>query len=135
MGATGKRVEREYALRELRGKLDGSVRAVGGRRRITSELWEASARAAERYGVREVSKELGLNQARLRAHVEDLARGKGGEQRPAAFIEVVGGAAKPEAMSSIELEKASGSKIRIEFEGGLSAEVSRLSERLWRASR
>ncbi len=109
-------------------------------RRIPDALWDDAADAAKHYGICSVAEYLKLSYYSLKAKlppaesVEDSRRGN-----PTKFIELL----RPElplaegakAINSIDITKKNGSKVRIEFGGVMSPELSKLTERLWRLSR
>lgn len=105
----------------------------GGRRRMPEELWQASAQAAEEYGVWRTAKSLRLDYRTLKSRVDKRAERKTFKGEVPTFIEMP--VAKGRPGNAIEVEKASGSKLRIEYQGELTGELARLSERLWRAAR
>ena len=103
--------------------------------RIPKELWEESARAAAKYGIAAVSVKLRLDYYSLKSRVEERSMGKKSEKEASTFVELMPAPVRRNSANAIEFQKAGGSKLRIEFEGELSGELSRLSERLWRAAR
>ncbi len=128
--------EREAELKPLRQRLERWRSVHKGRRlRIPKELWEQSARAACKHGVAAVSKGLRLDYYSLKSRLDRLPRAKKTEEKLLKFVELIPPPMSKSSANAIELQKAGGSKLRIEFEGELTRELSRLSERLWRAAR
>ena len=85
-------------------------------RRIPEELWWAAASAAQRHGVHRTAQALGLNAQTLRQRVEQPASDEP-TVSPAgpAFVEVRPPASWPTAGCVIEIEAASGTRMRIEL--------------------
>ena len=106
----------------------------GQRRRIPDALWEESARAARQYGVSAVAQMLRLDYYKLKSRRDSLLGLKRSDEEVPTFVELVS-APKNHRTNAIELQNAGGSKLRIEFEGELTRQLSLLSERLWRAAR
>ena len=123
------------ALEPLRQRLESWRSGHKGRRiRIPEEFWEESARAAAEYGVGAVSVRLRLDYCTLKSRLEKLGGMSKAEAKQATFVELVRPVKKSSA-NALEFQKVGGSKLRIEFQGELTQELSKLSERLWRAAR
>ena len=122
-------------LEPLRQRLEHWRSGNKGRRiRIPEDLWQQSARAASEYGVGAVSVRLRLDYYTLKSRLAKLGGVRKAEEKVPTFVELVPPVRKSSA-NAIELEKSGGSKLRIEFQGELTTELSKLSERLWRAAR
>lgn len=120
-------------LEALRRRLEAWREGHGGRRmRIPEELWGSAVEAARRYGVSEVAKALHLNSHSLRKR---MVGGKRSREGVPQFVELISPMERGVFRNAIAIEKACGSKVRIEFSGELGKELAVLSERLWRAAR
>lgn len=136
MRRRNKSKELEDNLKPLRQRLERWRKSGKKRRgRIPEELWMESVEAASKYGVAAVSKCLRLDYPRLKSRVESLCLAVGSEEKAPRFVEVVSPLVRKGSLNAIELQKSGGSRLRLEFEGELTKELSRLSERLWRAAR
>ncbi len=106
-------------------------------RRLPDELWNEAVTAAKQYGVCAVADFLKLDYYSLKAK---LTSGIPTKPMPKAnFIAVL----RPELplsmgadiRNSIDITKKNGNRLHIEFAGSMSPELSKLTERLWRASK
>ena len=123
------------ALEPLRQRLERWRSGHKGRRiRIPIEFWEQSTQAAAEFGVAAVSERLLLDYCGLKSRLEKLSGVKKAEEKVPTFVELMPPVRKSPS-NAIEFQKAGGSKVRIEFQGELTKELSKLSERLWRAAR
>lgn len=130
-----KNKECEVTLEPLRRRLEQWRSGhQGQRRRIPEDIWEESSRAASQYGVAAVAQMLRLDYYNLKSRRDSLSGVKRSEEKAPTFVELLS-APKRHRTNAIELQKAGGSKLRIEFEGELTRQLSLLSERLWRAAR
>ncbi len=126
--------ELDTLLKPLRERLE-SWRAKHRGERIPEELWREATRAAAKHGVGAVSYRLHLGYYKLKSRLERAWESKGTKGEEVNFAEVQLPQFKYGSSNSIELIKASGSRLRIEFSGECSIELARLSERLWRAAK
>lgn len=123
------------SLEPLRQRLERWRSGNKGRRiRIPEDLWQESVSAAAEYGVGAVSVRLRLDYYTLKSRLEKLGGVSKAEEKVPTFVELVPPVRKSSG-NAIEFQKAGGSKLRIEFQGELTTELSKLSERLWRAAR
>lgn len=126
----------EASLEPLRGVLERWRSEHKGRgRRIPEKLWEESVRAAGKYGVAAVSKSLRLDYYSLKSRLSKLGVVRQGKAKVPTFVELIPLPDRKSLANVIELQKAGGSRLRIEFHGELTRELSILSERLWRAGK
>jgi hypothetical protein len=136
MSRREKSEELESNLEPLRNRLESWRESCNQkRRRIPEELWSDLVEAASKYGVAVVSKRLRVDYSSLKSRLEEAFPAVKSVDKAAKFIEISPPLARKSCANAIELQKSGGSKIRIEFEGALSKELSSLSERLWRAAR
>ena len=95
------------------------------RAQIPQELWRQAAELACRYGINRIARALRLDYYTLKKRAAAAARSDG----PAPeFVEILPGgmpATQPECM--IEIEEASGAKLRIRLQGVGLADVAALS--------
>lgn len=112
----------------------------GAGRRIPDEFWSEAATAAKQYGVRAVADFLRLDYYKLKSKLTlENSTWALRKTKATRFIEVL----RPElplsigadTMNSIDIIKKNGNRLHIEFDGGMSPELSKLTERLWRASK
>lgn len=130
------RTECKAALEPLRRRLERwRSSRIGKRERIPEELWKQSAQAGAKYGVAAVAKVLRLDYYSLKSRVKEAPGTRKAEVKAPTFIELMAPVPNARSANTIELQKAGGSKLRIEFQGDLPKEIARLSERLWRASK
>ena len=135
MRRRNKNKECEVALEPLRRRLERwRSGANGQRRRIPEDIWKESARAARQYGLSAVAQMLRLDYYNLKSRRDGFTGVKRSVEKAPTFVELLS-APKNHRTNAIELQKAGGSKLRIEFEGELTRQLSLLSERLWRAAR
>lgn len=128
--------ELEASLEPLQQSLNRWRRGNKGRRlRIPEELWEESVRAAAKYGVAAVSKRLRLDYYSLKSRLSKIGVVRQAEEKVPTFVELLPLPERKSLPNAIELQKAGGIRLRIEFHGELTRELSSLSERLWRGGR
>jgi len=126
------------AIEPLRKRLDRWRAGHKGRRLgIPDELWREAVKAAKRYGVSSVTQVLRLDYRNLKGRLKSQGSC---EARPArktvpTFVELRSPVGSGVKQNAIEFQRPGGSKVRIEFQSELSKELSRLSERLWRAAK
>ena len=102
------------------------------RARIPEELWREAAELACAYGINRTAKALRLDYYSLKKRVAAVARS--GERAP-EFVEILPGgmpATRPECL--IEVEDASGAKMRIRVQGGDLPDLAALT-RVFREGR
>lgn len=138
MKITKKRAEVSEGLKALRQRLERWRRCKRGRReKIPDEFWQEAAKAAQVHGVSAVAVNLKLDYSRLRewAGVKKSGRAKRNLDAEPAFIEVCPPVPAAGLPNAIEIQRAGGSKVRLEFESSASRELLKLSEKLWKAAR
>ena len=136
MGRGNAKIERDVAIEQLSERLERWRQGHKGHRvRIPKEFWEESARAAAKYGIAAVSVKLRLDCYSLKSRVEERDKGNKSEKEASTFVELIPARVRRNSANAREFQKAGGNKLRIEFEGELSGDLSRLSEWLWRAAR
>ena len=94
------------------------------RGRMPEPLWKAAAVLAQKHGVNPVASALGLDYYSLKKRLPAVSRSG---QHTAEFVEILPGGmptARPECM--IEVEDASGAKMRIHLQGGNLPDVGAL---------
>jgi len=109
--------------------------------RIPGPLWALAARIASAYGISRTAKTLRVNYRVLKQHVDhDAAAGMGREQRrPSrdgarsmpAFLELTPPARVGVCQCTLELEDASGAKMRVSLQGALAPDLAALSRSFW----
>ena len=110
--------------------------------RIPERLWSAAVKMAGQYGIHRTASTLGIDYYSLKKRAQPAKPRKASYRRAAkcagrkdpapAFVElstVPGGAAE----CFIELEKASGAKMRLHLKGVAAPDVASLSRGLWGA--
>ena len=95
------------------------------RARIPEELWRQAAQLVCVYGINRTARALRLDYYALKKHA--TAAAEVGERAP-EFVEVLpGGLPASRPQCTIELEEASGAKMRIRLEGGNLPDVADLT--------
>ena len=102
-------------------------RSPGRRRRIPDDLWELAAEAGRRYGVSRASRVLRLEYYDLKGRVE-ARRGAGEPVASPGFVEIGPVPGWMPIEWSIEVEGASGSKMRMHVKGGSAPDLAALRE-------
>jgi hypothetical protein len=105
-------------------------RSRRGRERIPDALWRMAAEAASIHGLTSTARRLRLNSARLKDHLQTLARDRASGSAP-GFLELPwpGAALVPECI--LEAEDRSGRKLRIQLKGPATAQAASLGRMLW----
>lgn len=99
-------------LEPVRGELTAWRAGAGKGRKIPDALWRKAAQAAKRYGLNPVSKKLGLDYNCLKRRVSQVRGGRTPRLMP-TFVEVKPAAPSGDFACLVELEKASGTRMRI----------------------
>ena len=95
------------------------------RTRIPEELWREAAQLACEYGINRTARALRLDYYALKKRAAAAARSG---ERAAEFVEILpGGLSAPRSECMIELEDASGTKMRIHLQGGDLPDVAALA--------
>ncbi len=96
-------------------------------RRIPDELWQLAAELGARHGVSRTARTLRLQYHDLKERVDDLGMGRSVAASPsAAFVEVAAAVACPPVEWTVELDSASGGKLRIGGRGGSGPDLTGL---------
>jgi hypothetical protein len=99
--------------------------------RIPEELWRMAGEAAAVHGVEATAQRLLLDPSRLQAWVPRTPAGATEGEAP-AFVELPSLIMGPPAECALELEDASGRKLRILLKGSATAQALALGRMLWR---
>ena len=119
-------------LSRTQGKLRHWRQRRRPRAQIPQELWRQAAELACRYGINRTARALRLDYYSLKKHVATAARPS---QRVPEFVEILpGGISGPRPECLIEVEDASGGKMRIHLQGGDMPDVAALT-RVFREGR
>jgi hypothetical protein len=151
--ATRKAQEIPTPLENTRQRLERWRQTSPAKSRIPETLWNAAAKMAERYGVARTAGVLRLDYYRLKRRLDQKAA-QGAEASPAAarttFLQLpapgpplpVLPAADPPASVPpataecvVELEDATGAKMRIHLKGAQTFDLAALSRSFWSAER
>jgi hypothetical protein len=112
------RTRKKPTLEDVRQRFETWRRVKQPQSRIPNGLWRAAAEVCREHPVHQVSKELGLNYTELKKRV--TAWGVMGVSRsevPAGFVELDLGVQCEPVACTVELESASGAKLRMSFCG------------------
>ena len=96
-------------------------------RSIPAELWGLATRLGAEHGVSRTSRALGVPYYDLRKRVEAAAPSSRVRSEPPAFVELLTTPAKSPAEHVVELENASGAKMRIQTRGGSTPDLAALA--------
>jgi len=109
--------------------------------RIPDSLWAVAVKLADRYGISHTAKTLRVNYNALRKRVEHQAAAapRGPEEGAAdqcfasvpAFLEVARPARTGSCQCTLELENASGAKMRVHLQSGEAPDLAALSRSFW----
>lgn len=123
------------SLMELRRRLErwrrGRCKNAG---RLPHQLWQLAAEVARIEGVAKTASALQLDRNRLEQWVAREAAPPPATEVGPAFVELPPLAWGHQAQCMLELEDASGRKLRISLSGDAIGQVRELSERLWRST-
>jgi hypothetical protein len=117
-------------VERVRQRLERWRRTRKKRTRIPEQLWQESVEVARSNGVNQTARALGLDYYGLKRRLDAGLAGSAVEQEPvASFVELVG--ASPAVVSEclVEVESASGTKMRIHLKG--APDVALLRSLLW----
>ena len=105
-------------VERVRQRLERWRRTRKKRSRIPEQLWQESAEVARSYGVNQTARALGLDYYGLKQRLDAGFAGSAVEQEPvASFVELVGAAPAVVPECLVEVESASGTKMRIHLKG------------------
>lgn len=104
--------------------------------RIPKALWAAAVAMAERYGVRQIAQQLGVDEQRLTKRVPRAGGVAPTGRRELRFVELLPGSVSPVPGGRecvIEMENIRGGKMRVELSGSGLASLSSLCSAFWGA--
>jgi hypothetical protein len=126
---------------ELPGKLEGVRRRIERWRQtrkvrspIPDSLWAAAARMANVYGMNRTARALRLNYYGLKKRVEQQTVGAAGaaEMKDAdRFVELAPFSSAGSCECLLELENATGAKMRVQLKGIAMPDLAALSQAFW----
>lgn len=120
-------------LDEVRKQFEDWRAANKPRCRLPSQLWESAANLAKHYSIQKISKELRLNRASLKKHVEKAAIPPAEkESHPLSFVELSFppcAGSGPECL--VEMENRHGERMRIFFAGEKTLDLVSLGKAFW----
>ncbi|MGO8752860.1 MAG: hypothetical protein ACLQNE_43510 [Thermoguttaceae bacterium] len=125
---------RSAGVEGVRRRFDRWRRTRRTRSRIPDTLWAAAARAAGRHGIHRTSKALRLDYYALKKRVEQqsaTAHNKTEEAAAASFLELAPPAFASPCECNLELEDASGAKMRVHLKGIAMPDLAALSRSFW----
>jgi hypothetical protein len=121
------------SLAEVKRRFDAWRREHRWLGRVPNELWRMAGEAAAVHGVEATAERLSLDPRRLEAWLPcNSAAATAGEAPTPAFVELPSLIMGPPAECALELEDASGRKLRILLKGPATAEALAISQMLWR---
>lgn len=116
-------------LEPVRAELAAWRASSGKGLKIPELVWQKAARAARRHGLNPVSKALGLDYSCLKRRVvADGGRANSRSGLMPAFVEVKPDGAPEELACVIELEKGSGTRMRICVKSASAVDWGRIKE-------
>ena len=131
-GRRGEPVAADMA--EVAGRLARWRQSRSPRERIPESLWNSAAELADRYGLTQTAKTLGLGYAslseRVRRRGADRKQGQVSSARP-AFVELTPALLSGPCQCVIHFERADGSRLRMELVGCGAAELAALGRSFW----
>jgi hypothetical protein len=101
------------------------------RGRAPNELWRLAADMAAVHGVERTAMRLKLDAERLRDELQQQ-QGVAGGSAPMSFVELSPFPTSPGGEWTVELEEASGRKLRITCKGSSTAQAIQVAQGLWR---
>ena len=111
------------------------------RTRIPEPLWAAAVKLADQYGIHRTAKTLRVDYYALKERVEQNAVSASGQQDPAAtaskmvaeaeFLELPSAAWPGSGECTVELEDASGAKMRVHLKGFAVPDLAALTRSFW----
>ena len=94
--------------------------------RIPEQLWSLAARLGAEHGVSRTCRALGVEYHGLKRRVEAAGESSSGQVARQAFVEIVSSPGAWSAEHVVELESASGLKMRIQTRGGSTPDLAAL---------
>ena len=100
---------------------------------IPEPLWASAARMARTYGISRTAKTLRVNYNALKQRVDEGAAATGGPEKNAVatFLELAPPTRVGSCHCTLELENASGAKMRIHLQGEETPDLAALSRSFW----
>ena len=103
-------------------------------RRIPEALWKAAVEAAQEFGLHPTAKALGLDYYSLKHRLDEIVADAAVPSTPSnSFVELVPPLAANTPECLLELEDASGTKMRLHCKGLTAADLTALSRSVWGA--
>jgi hypothetical protein len=102
--------------------------------RIPGPLWASAVRMARAYGIADTAKTLRVNDAALKKRMEHeavVSPSFSKESRGATFLELAPPTRASFCQCTLELENASGAKMRIHLQGDETPDLAALSRSFW----
>jgi hypothetical protein len=101
--------------------------------RIPGSLWTSAARMAGTYGISRTAKMLGVNYGALKQRVDGGAAVGGGSEdsNRATFLELAPSTRVGSCQCTLELEDASGAKMRVHLQSDEAPDLAALSRSFW----
>jgi hypothetical protein len=101
--------------------------------RIPQPLWAAAAKMASTYGISRTASTLRVNYSALKRHIGESAAPAGGPEKSAipTFLELAPPTRVDSCQCILELENASGAKMRVHLRGGETPDLTALSRSFW----
>ena len=101
--------------------------------RIPRRLWAAAVKAARTSGISQTAKALRVNYNALKKRVDEATIGPSGPERAAisTFLELVPPTRIGSCQCTLELEDASGAKMRVHLQGIEAPDLPALSRSFW----
>jgi len=101
--------------------------------RIPEPVWAAAARMAGTYGLSRTAQALRVNYSALKRRVGEGAAAAGGPEKGAVatFLELAPPARLGSCQCTLELEDASGAKMRVHLQGAEAPDLAALSRSFW----
>jgi len=118
-------------LEEVKRRFDAWRREHRWLGRVPNELWRMAGEVAAVHGVEATAERLSLDPSRLDAWLPRNSMAATAAEAP-AFVELPSLIMGPPAECALELEDASGRKLRILLKGSATTQALAISQMLWR---
>ena len=100
--------------------------------RLPHSLWARAVKMAATYGLHRTARTLRLDYYTLRKHVTEVAHAEPSEKGAAAtFLELSPPAPSASCECTLELEDASGAKMRVQVKGMVMPDLTAISQSFW----
>ena len=124
-------------LEDLRRRFERWRRTRKVRSRIPEPLWASAVKLADRYGIHRTAKALRLDYYALKKRVEGAPAATAGklpvEVAGARFLELPAAAWAGFGECTLDLEDASGAKLRVYLKGFEAPDLAALSRSFWQS--